>query len=141
MQYVARHSVGKSKRHRQLNMLRLAPTASCHRVEHSIREFCDRAKASFERCSTFDMTRQFLLDHVQRIVYLRSKVTILGSVPVKRSPSEAPVPLPFRIDGELDRKAIRAKPQKMLPDDGRWKKLQQIASEEVSHTVKEVTLA
>jgi hypothetical protein len=75
-------------------------------VEESIREYCKRAKARFDRCTTFDMTRQFLLDHVERIVYLREKVTILGSVPVKRHPSEEPVPLPFRIDGELDRKGI-----------------------------------
>jgi hypothetical protein len=72
-------------------------------VEQSIREYCERAKARFDRYTTFDLTRQFLLDHVERIVYLREKVTILGSVPVKRSPSEAPVPLPFRIEGELDR--------------------------------------
>jgi hypothetical protein len=67
--------------------------------------------------------RQFLLDHVQRIIYLREKVTILGSVPVKRSPSEAAVLLPFCINGVLDRKGIRAKPHRVLPDDGRWRKL------------------
>ncbi len=100
-------------------------------VEHSIREYCGRTKERFEQCSTFDMTRQFLVDHIQRIIYLRSKVTILGSAPVKRGPFQAAVPVPFRIEGELDRKAIRAKPHKVLPDDGRWKKLKEMASQDV----------
>jgi hypothetical protein len=70
--------------------------------------------------------------------------TILGSVPVKRSPTEAAVLLPFRIDGELDRKAIRAKPHKVLPDDGRWRKLKETVSavsEDVPPGVKEVALS
>jgi hypothetical protein len=69
------------------------------------------------------MTRQFLVDHVQRIVYLRDKVTLIGSVPVRRGTFQAPTPVPFRIEGELDRKAIRARPHNLQPDDGRWKKL------------------
>jgi hypothetical protein len=85
--------------------------------------------------------RQFLLDHVQRIIYLREKVTILGSVPVKRSPSGAAISLPFRIEGVLDRKAIRAKPHKVLPDDGRWKKLKEMVAEDVPPNVKEVALS
>jgi hypothetical protein len=66
---------------------------------------------------TFDMTRQFLVDHIQRIIYQRSGVTIIGSVPVKRGAFQAAVP---------NRKAIRGKPHKLLPDDGRWKKLKQV---------------
>ena len=67
-----------------------------------------------------------LLDHVQRIVYHHSRVTIVGTVPIKRGTFQTAALVPFRIDGELDRKAIRAKPQKMLPDDGRWRKLQAV---------------
>jgi hypothetical protein len=95
----------------------------------SIREYCERTKERFAKCSTFDMTRQFLVDHIQRIVYMRSKVTILGSVPVKRGPFQAAAPVPFRIEGELDRKAIQRKPHKVLPDDGRWKKLTPVSNE------------
>jgi hypothetical protein len=50
------------------------------------------------------------------------------------------VSLPFRIDGEIDRKAIRAKPHKVLPDDGRWKKLKQTVSDDVRPDVNEVAL-
>ena len=92
-------------------------------VERSIREYCERTKERFAKCSAFDVTRQFLVDHIQRIIYLRSKVTILGSVPLKRGPFRSAAPVPFHIEGELDRKAIYAKPRKLLPDDGRWKKL------------------
>jgi hypothetical protein len=109
-------------------------------VEHSIREYCERTKERFAQCGTFDITRQFLVDHIQRIVYLRSKVTILGSVPVKRGPFQATVSVPFRIEGDLDRKAIRAKPRKM-PDDGRWKKLKDTGAKDVRPAVKEVALS
>ena len=92
-------------------------------VQESIREYCLRTKERLDRCTTFDMTRQFLVDHVQRIIYLRDKVTLVGSVPVRRGRFQAPTPAQFRIEGELDRKAIRARPNTLQPDDGRWKKL------------------
>jgi hypothetical protein len=119
----------------------LQDAAANDMVDHSIREYCERTKERFAQCSSFDMTRQFLLDHVQRIVYLRSKVTILGSVPVKRGTHQAAVPVPFRIEGELDRKAIRAKPRKVLPDDGRWKKLNGAIPQALPAPLKEVALA
>jgi site-specific DNA recombinase len=95
-------------------------------VQESIREYCLRTKERLEKCTTFDTTRQFLVDHVHRIVYLRDKVTLIGSVPVRRGTFQAPVSVSFRIEGELDRKAIRARPQNLQPDDGRWKKLETV---------------
>jgi hypothetical protein len=92
-------------------------------VQESIREYCLRTKDRLDKCTTFDMTRQFLVDHIERITYLRDNVTLIGSVPVRRGTFQASVPAPFRIEGELDRKAIRARPNNLLPDDGRWKKL------------------
>jgi site-specific DNA recombinase len=119
----------------------LEAAAANDMVADSIREYCERAKRRFEECGTFDMTRQFLLDRVERIVYLHSKVTIVGTVPVKRGTFQAAAPVPFRIEGELDRKAIRAKPHKVLPDDGRWKKLKEIVPQAVPAAVKEVALS
>jgi site-specific DNA recombinase len=119
----------------------LQDAAANDMVVHSVREHCEKAKGRFEQCSgTFDMTRQFLLDHVQRIIYLGSKVTILGTVPVKRGPFQSAVPVPFRIEGELDRKAIRAKPKKLLPDDGRWKKLKPTISDDARAVVTDVAM-
>jgi hypothetical protein len=118
----------------------LEEAAASDMVAHSIREYCERAKQRFEQWNTFDMTRQFLRDHVQRIIYLHGKVTLLGSVPVKRGTFQAAAPVPFRIEGELDRKAIRAKPRKVLPDDGRWKKLQETVPQAAPDALKEVAL-
>ena len=102
-------------------------------VTHSIREYCEKAKARFEECNTFDLRRQFLLDHVQQIVYLRSEVTLIGSVAVQRGTFQNRQLAPFRIVGEIDRQAIRARPQKVRPDDARWRKLKMtITTEKVA---------
>ena len=92
-------------------------------VQESIREYCLRTKDRLDKCTTFDMTRQFLVDHIERITYLRDNVTLIGSVPVRRGTFQAPTPAPFWIEGELDRKAIRARPHNLQPDDGRWQKM------------------
>ena len=101
-------------------------------VQESIGEFCLRTKERLEKCTTFDMTRQFFVDYVRRVIYLRDHVTLIGSVPVRRGTFQAPVTVPFRIEGELDRKAIQARPHNLLPDDGRWKKLN-VHPEEGAH--------
>ena len=62
---------------------------------------------------------------------MRDKVTLMGSVPVRRGTFQGAVPVPFRIEAELDRKATRAKPRKLLPDDSRWKKLKLTTAEEL----------
>jgi hypothetical protein len=62
----------------------------------SIRQFCANAQARFEGCTDFDTKRQFLLDHVERVIYNHSKVTIVGSVPVA-SVSPGQTKLQFRI--------------------------------------------
>jgi hypothetical protein len=116
----------KRLRKRKVQIEREVQDAAAHdMVQHSIREYCKVEKAAFERCSTFDLTQRFLREHIKQIVYNRSKVTLVGSVPVRRGTSQPTVPVPFRIEGELDRRAIRARPHKLQPDDGRWKKLPQ----------------
>jgi hypothetical protein len=37
-------------------------------VAHSILDYCERAKDRFEKSDTLDLTRQFLVDYVQRII-------------------------------------------------------------------------
>ena len=75
-------------------------------VEASIRQFCASARARLQACADFDAKRQFLVGHVERVIYNRYQVTIAGSVPVQ-SASEG-TKLPFRIEGEVDRKAVRS---------------------------------
>jgi hypothetical protein len=55
--------------------------------------------------------------HMRKFLYLVFAATLasIGSATAQN-------PAQFRIEGELDRKAIRARPLDLLPDDGRWKK-------------------
>jgi hypothetical protein len=89
-------------------------------VDASIRQFCASARVRLEACPDFDAKRQFLLDHVERVIYNRYKVAIMGSVPVQSASGEAK--LQFRIEGEIDQKAVRSRPQTIRSEDGKeWK--------------------
>jgi hypothetical protein len=75
-------------------------------VEASIRQFCATANARLQASADFDAKRQFLVDHVERVIYNRYSVTIVGSVPVQSASGETK--LPFRIEGKIDIAAIRS---------------------------------
>jgi hypothetical protein len=74
-------------------------------VDASIRQFCASANARFHSCGDFDVRRQFLVDHVERVIYNRYKVTVVGFVPVQTASGQAK--LQFRIKGEIDQSAVR----------------------------------
>jgi hypothetical protein len=74
-------------------------------VEASIRQFCATANARLQASANFDAKRQFLVDHVERVIYNRYNVSIVGCVPVQSSSGETK--LPFRIEGKIDIAAIR----------------------------------
>jgi len=42
----------------------------------------------FAKCGDFASKRQFLLDHVERVVHVKDKVSLHGSVPVKSGHGE-----------------------------------------------------
>jgi hypothetical protein len=86
-------------------------------VDASIRQFCASANARLHACADFDAQRQFLVGHVERVIYNRYKVTIAGSVPVQAASEETK--LQFRIEGEIDQKAVRSGRRTMRPEDGR----------------------
>ena len=88
-------------------------------VDASIRQFCASARARLEACADFDAKRQFLVGHVERVIYNRYKVTIVGSVPVQSASGE--IKLQFRIEDEIDQKAVRSRPRTKRAQDGRWK--------------------
>jgi hypothetical protein len=50
-----------------------------------------------------DAKRQFLVDHVEKVIYEGYKITIAGSVPVQTASGETK--LQFRIKGEIDRRS------------------------------------
>jgi hypothetical protein len=82
-------------------------------LDASIRQFCASARARFQACVDFDAKRQFLVGHVERVIYNRYKVTVTGSVPVQSASGETK--LQFRIEGEIDEKAVRSRPRTMRP--------------------------
>jgi len=75
-------------------------------VEASVRQFCATAKARVQACSDFDANRQFLVNHVERVIFDRYKVTLVGSVPLR--PVSGASKLPFRIESKIDIAAIRS---------------------------------
>jgi hypothetical protein len=75
-------------------------------VDASVRQFCATAKARLQACSDFDANRQFLVDHVERVIHNRYDVTIVGSIPVRTQSVESK--LPFQIEGKIDIAAIRS---------------------------------
>jgi hypothetical protein len=93
-------------------------------VDASIRQFCASAKARFQACADFDAPREFLVDHIERVIYKRYKITIAGSVPVQSASGETK--LPFPIKGEIDPKAVRSRPHELPPDDGRLNERQSL---------------
>jgi hypothetical protein len=50
----------------------------------------------------------------RRVIYNRYKVTIVGLVPVQSASGETK--LQFRIEAEIDRKAVRSRPRTMRPE-------------------------
>jgi site-specific DNA recombinase len=74
-------------------------------LDASIRQFCASARARFQECADFDAKRQFLVDHIERVIYNRYNVTLVGSVPVQSASGETK--LQFRVEGEIDGRAVR----------------------------------
>jgi hypothetical protein len=88
----------------------------------AIRQFCASASARLQACADFDAKREFLVGPIERVIYNRYKVTIVGSIPVQSTSGDTK--LLFRIEGEIDKKAIRSRPREIRADDGRRRSLE-----------------
>ena len=75
-------------------------------VDASVRQFCANANARLQTCTDFDDRRQFLAGHVERVIYNRYDITIVGFVPLQSASGDTT--LPFRIEGRIDIKAVRS---------------------------------
>jgi hypothetical protein len=89
------------------------PTNGFEELDDAIRQFCDRVATRLERCTDIDTKRQFLVDHVEQIIYHRDKVTLIGcvSVELKQAQSITGSTLPFHIEGQIDRAIVRRLPK------------------------------
>jgi hypothetical protein len=99
-------------------------------VDASIRQFCANANARLQACADFDDKRQFLIGHVERAIYNRYDIAIVGSVPVQAASGDAR--LPFRIEGKINIKTVRS-------ESYRKAALQQLRTEPDDATAAQVT--
>jgi hypothetical protein len=83
-------------------------------LDASIRQFCASANARFQACADFDTERQFLVDHLDRVIYNGYKVTVTGSVAVQTTSGQTR--LQFRIAGEIDKAAVRRNAQRKIAE-------------------------
>jgi site-specific DNA recombinase len=88
-------------------------------VEMSIREFCNNAKMRLEKCNDFSSKRQFLTDHIEKIIYEKTRVTIVGGVPLHSSDRGEVVGNPkieFRIESDFNKKEFFKKRVRYVVD-------------------------
>jgi|CXWK01.1.fsa_nt_gi hypothetical protein len=97
---------------------------SLHRkddVEISIRRFCDNAKARLDKCSDFESKRKFLLDHIEKVIYNKYKVTLLGWIPIMSQNNDSGAKISFKIEDEINPKKIRSRVRQRFLVDSRLK--------------------
>jgi site-specific DNA recombinase len=80
-------------------------------VETSFRIFTATAKAHFDACIDFETWRQFLLDHLEKVIYDNGQVSLIGSVAIiDPTRTGQPEKVAFRIDAKITRKRYNKKP-------------------------------
>lgn len=99
------------------------PLLHTESIAPSIQQFCDIARLKFERCTNFDEKRQFLVEHVERVIYDRYRVTVIGSVPIKMQLNDSQEietrKFAFCLRGEIDQTMLHKKRRKKFAEDGR----------------------
>jgi site-specific DNA recombinase len=94
-------------------------------IDVSVRQFCETARARFEHCTTFDDKRHFLADFVERVIYDRYRVTVIGAVPIKTQTNDLREietrKIAFSLSGEIDTANLHKRPRKKFAEDGRLK--------------------
>jgi hypothetical protein len=98
---------------RKSEIAEVLPHSGLEEVDEAVRTFCERTGTRLQRCSDVDAKRQFLVDHIEKIIYHRDSVTLIGSVPIelKQARLIAGSTLPFRIEGQIDRAMVRRLPK------------------------------
>ena len=90
-------------------------------LDTSIRTFCEDAKAKFNASADPDARRAFLAGRIERIIYRKRQVTIVGAVPLPSSDEDEVRKAPFRIEAEIDIEALKSRPRPAKPGDGRFR--------------------
>ena len=90
-------------------------------LDTSIRTFCEDAKATFNASADPDARRAFLAGRIERIIYRKHQVTIVGAVPLPSIDGDEVKKAAFRIVGEIDIEAVKSRPRPTKPGDGRFR--------------------
>jgi hypothetical protein len=123
-------ALDKRRHHLELRKMQLVkgiPVLHQKSIDTAIHQFCQAAKLRLQMARDFDAKRQFLLDHVEKIVYNRYHVVVIGSVPVKPIGREGTTDpehvrkLEYRIEGRIDTSKLHTRPRKKFAEDGRLK--------------------
>jgi hypothetical protein len=91
-------------------------------LDTGIRTFCEDAKAQFNASADPDARRAFLAGRIERIIYRKRQVTIVGAAPLPSMDGDEVKKAAFRIVGEIDIEALKARPRPTKPGDGRFRK-------------------
>jgi len=70
-------------------------------ADAAVVRYCSGARARFAQCSETRSKRQFLLDYIEKVVFVNYKVSIHGRIPFSRQNQGEKSFLPFRIDTEV----------------------------------------
>jgi hypothetical protein len=90
-------------------------------LETSLRAFCEDAKAKFNASADPDTRRAFLAGRIERIMYRKRQVTLVGAVPLPSIDGDAVKKAAFRIEAEIDIEAVKSRPRPTKPGDGRFR--------------------
>ena len=90
-------------------------------LDTSIRTFCEDAKAKFNASADPEARRAVLAGRIERIIYRKYQVTIVGAVPLASIDGDEVKKAAFRIEAEIDIEAVKSRPRPTKPGDGRFR--------------------
>ena len=70
-------------------------------VEEGVQQFSASVRRGLAGFKDDVSSRQFIKDHIERVVYHDTKVTLIGSVPISGDESSDADRIPFRIEGQI----------------------------------------
>jgi site-specific DNA recombinase len=73
-------------------------------IDAGVAQYCEAVRARLLTCSDMASMRRFLLEYVDKVVYVKHTVSLYGSVPIASGDADAPAKkLPFCIVSEITR--------------------------------------
>ena len=70
-------------------------------VNFAVKQYCNKLKMKFEQLSDFDTKRQFILDHISKVVFYIEKIEIHGIITIQSG--EMQIKIPFCIYDKIPR--------------------------------------